>query len=225
MTATAVSEAGGGSFCVGVARKASIAGRAARRLRARGDALRRNRAKRSQSRDVQRIGRVRAKGLQQLKPGKTCFGSCRGKPLSNVSDEAKPPPNAKRGRTRRSSLSWGPLPAEAGASDIPRSRAPGLAISPRRRSGAEKMLAAAVLDAHRRAGVDPLLDDGALAGDAAGAALQAAGVVEGLDAVPVDLVQGRGADADQLEELLVVGLGAVVLGQLDVRGLRRPRTC
>lgn len=36
MTATAVSEAGGGSFCVGVARKASIAGRAARRLRARG---------------------------------------------------------------------------------------------------------------------------------------------------------------------------------------------
>ena len=45
-----------------------------------GDALRRNRAKRSQSRDVRRIGRVRAKGLQQLKPGKTCFGSCRGKP-------------------------------------------------------------------------------------------------------------------------------------------------
>lgn len=37
MTATAVSEAGGGSFCVGVARKASIAGRAARRLRARGE--------------------------------------------------------------------------------------------------------------------------------------------------------------------------------------------
>ena len=33
------------------------------------------------------------------------FGSCRGKPLSNVSDEAKPPLNAKRGRTRRSSLS------------------------------------------------------------------------------------------------------------------------
>ena len=76
-----------------------------------------------------------------------------------------------------------------------------------------------VLHAHRGPGVLPLLDDGALAGDAAGAALQAAGVVEGLRAVPVDLVQGRGADADQLEELLVVGLGAVVLGQLDVRGL------
>ena len=74
MTATAVSEAGGGSFCVGITRKASIAGRAARRLRARG-ALRRNRAKRSQSRDVRRIGHVRAKGLQQLKPGKTCFGT------------------------------------------------------------------------------------------------------------------------------------------------------
>lgn len=33
------------------------------------------------------------------------FGSCRGKPLQATDNEAKPPPNAKRGRTRRSSLS------------------------------------------------------------------------------------------------------------------------
>ena len=77
----------------------------------------------------------------------------------------------------------------------------------------------AVLDAHRGAGVDPLLDDRAPAGYAARAALQAAGVVEGLGAVFVDLVEGRRAHADQLEELLAVGLGAVVFGQHDVRGL------
>ena len=96
---------------------------------------------------------------------------------------------------------------------------PLLLCSPVARGYVRQMLAQAVLDAHRRAGVDPLLDDGALAGDAAGAALQATGVVEGLHAVLIDLVQGRGADADQLEELLVVGLGTVVLGQLDVRSL------
>lgn len=48
------------------ARSAQIAGEGA---------LRRNRAKRAQSQDVRRIGRVRAKGLQQLKPGKTRFGT------------------------------------------------------------------------------------------------------------------------------------------------------
>ena len=56
---------------------------------------------------------------------------------------------------------------------------PLLLCSPVARGYVRPLLAQAVLDAHRRAGVDPLLDDGALAGDAAGAAFQAAGVFFG----------------------------------------------
>lgn len=72
MTATAVSEAGGGSFCTGVARKASIAGRAARRLRARGDALRRNRAKASITRCATHWSRV-SKGAPAVETRKDLF--------------------------------------------------------------------------------------------------------------------------------------------------------
>ena len=73
MTATAVSEAGGGSFCTGVARKASIAGRAARRLRARGgDALRRNRAKASITRCATHWSRA-SKGAPAVETRKDLF--------------------------------------------------------------------------------------------------------------------------------------------------------
>lgn len=72
MTATAVSEAGGGSFCVGVARKASIAGRAARRLRARGGAAEESREKGSITRCATHRSRA-SKGAPAVETRKDLF--------------------------------------------------------------------------------------------------------------------------------------------------------
>ena len=76
-------------------------------------------------------------------------------------------------------------------------------------------LSEAVLHAHGGLGVLPLPHDGALADDAAGAALQAAGVVEARRAVLADLVEGRGAYPHELLELLDVR----ILHKLDVGAL------
>ena len=77
-------------------------------------------------------------------------------------------------------------------------------------------LTEAVHDAHAGLGVLPLLQDGALAGDAAGAALQATSVIEASRAVGAFLVQRRRAHAHELAELLGGKRREVFGSELDV---------
>ena len=73
-------------------------------------------------------------------------------------------------------------------------------------------LAETILHTHGRLRVFPLLDDGVATSEAAGAAFQAAGVVERLLAILVTLVQRSGANQDELVELFV----RRILNELDM---------